>query len=251
MWGWQRGRGDVCRRAQRGAAPELVPLQSEAARSGGSLSPPKPRAFGVQVPPQPISLPQMQRFWEHPPPGKPRLGLRLYIFWGVPMHPQNSLGDPTLPAKAQGLSPHRCNRPLPLSFPKHSQEQTRPCREAARTCWHPPSLQGASAKPKQQQKMPTEGKMLPLVCKDLPGCTQGSLQPSPMGTTIAGTRRCWHPGASPTPARPVLGTGELCGELLFLPDLHSLPDSIPFSERSTVRAKAQWSRRLLKLIMAF
>lgn len=95
--------------------------------------------------------------------------------------------------------------------------------------------------------------MLPLFCKD------GGLHPGIPSASSDGHPQRGHvpvvaPGRFPRSARPVLGTGDLCSELLILPanaDLRSLPDSIPFSKRSTVRAKAQWSRRLLKLIMAF
>ena len=101
--------------------------------------------------------------------------------------------------------------------------------------------------------MPTEEKMLPLFCSD------GGLHPWVPSAFPDGHQQRRHmavvaPRRFPTSAGPVPGTGELCSELLILPanaDLHSLPDSIPFSERSRVRAKAQWSRRLLKLIMAF
>lgn len=101
--------------------------------------------------------------------------------------------------------------------------------------------------------MPTEGKMLPLVHKDR-GLHLGVPSALPDGQHQRGHVAAVVPGCFPTSARPVPGTGELCSELLVLPenaDLRSLPHSIPFSERSPVRATAQWSRRLLKLIMAF
>lgn len=95
--------------------------------------------------------------------------------------------------------------------------------------------------------------MLPLFCKD------GGLHPGVPSTFPDGHPQCGHmavvaPRCFPMSAHPIPGTRELCSELLILPanaDLRSLPDSILFSKRRMVRAKVQWSRRLLKLIMAF
>lgn len=89
--------------------------------------------------------------------------------------------------------------------------------------------------------------MLPLFCKDGRAAPRDPFSPHQHGHMVVVAPGCSPMSVHPVPSRALLGAPHLpCKrQPAWPPRLH------PFPERSTVNAKAQWSRRLLKLIMAF